>query len=72
MKLCITDWSNPNSIREVSEKEALLYEKPYIWELQWRDKLTAVATERARLKEQYDDSIKLMYELLNERTRASQ
>lgn len=70
MKILVTDWSDPDSISSVTPEEAALYSSGYIFDPSWEPKVRKVVEERAALKKAYDDSMRLVYELINERARA--
>lgn len=69
MKLVVSDWSDPLAIRTVEDSEAALYEKAFVFRVECEADIRAVITERVRFKKQYDDSMKLVYELVNKFTR---
>ena len=70
MKLLILDWSDPSAIHKVTEAEAALYSSTFVFDLDWEDKVLKIVNTRAELKKQFEDSMKLVYELLNERARS--
>ena len=66
-KIVIDDWSDPESIREIEDKDEHKYAPAFVWELEWRDKVVEVAQTRADAKRAWEDTASLMYELINER-----
>jgi hypothetical protein len=78
--LVMEDDSNPNALREYSydslatggvlvgsrpgfDKQLIMIE--YCWPVQVKEELVAILTERRRLKQAYDKSMGLIYELTN-------
>lgn len=65
MKLVITDWYDPQALREVEDKEATLYDPAFVFPLSAKTEILEVCTELARLKRISDDAFRLLIQLCN-------
>lgn len=64
-KLIVGNWDDPSELREVSDKEALMYDRAWVYPVSVKEELLVVLTERARLKKIYSDSMSLIFQFNN-------
>lgn len=64
-KLVVTDWADVEGIREVSLKEAALYDSAFVYPVKLKEEILEVVRKRQALKKEFNDSIKLVFQLNN-------
>lgn len=68
-KIVVANWSDLTEVRRVDAKTAALYDQAFVFPLSAEGEILEVVRQRAALKKAYDDSMKLVYELVNKLTR---
>lgn len=63
--IIIHDFSDPDSIHQIDEAEAKLYDKAFVFNLDCEQEIRDVIKQRAALKKAFNDSMSLVYELVN-------
>ena len=64
-KIIVTDFSDPSSIREVSDAESAQYNSAFVFPSKAKSDIVSVVNQRAALKKALDDSMSLVYVLRN-------